>query len=313
MKHFSIEPQRIFIRHTVHPSPLDLERTASQHPGLEPPTSNSLQCATMTAPKTLLAIFAHPDDESFCAGGALSMLAAQGTRVFVLTATRGEAGSAAPELLEAAGVNTISELRTLEMEQACEALGLEAPLWLDFQDSGFHRPSEFPRRLVDADPHEVSAAMLRVIEALRPDAIMTFDPHGFYGHPDHVAVHRAALAAYFMSGHLPEPPLRLYYPLPSPAMIERFNRAGFGDLEPGRFAVSPLDIALRVDATLTLEAKRAGILMHASQSAPGSGIDRLLPELSSNETSRLLTEEFYALGGTRTPVLELPLTGFWDD
>jgi N-acetyl-1-D-myo-inositol-2-amino-2-deoxy-alpha-D-glucopyranoside deacetylase len=267
----------------------------------------------MTAPKTLLAIFAHPDDESFCAGGALSMLASQGTKVFVLTATRGEAGSVAPELLEEAGVNTISDLRTLEMERACGALGLEAPLWLDFQDSGFHRPSAFPRRLVDADPHAVSAAMLRVIETLRPNALMTFDPHGFYGHPDHVAVHRAALAAYFMSGHLEKPPLRLYYPLPSPAMIERFNRAGFGNLEPGRFAISPADSALRVDATATLEAKRAGILAHASQSAPGSGIDRLLPELRQGETSSLLTEEFYAIGGTRTPVLKWPLTSFWDD
>jgi N-acetyl-1-D-myo-inositol-2-amino-2-deoxy-alpha-D-glucopyranoside deacetylase len=264
----------------------------------------------MDAPKTLLAIFAHPDDESFCAGGALSMLAAGGARVFVLTATRGEAGSAAPELLEATGVNTISDLRTLEMERACKIMGLEPPLWLDFQDSGFHRPSALPRRLVDADLHEVSAAMLRVIERLCPDAIMTFDPHGFYGHPDHVAVHRAALAAYFMSGQLPKPPQRLYYPLPSPAMIERFNRAGFGKLEETRFAISPADTALRVNATATLELKRAGILAHASQSAPGSGIDRLLPELRNSEPSSLLTDEFYAIGGTRTPVPKLPLTGF---
>ena len=60
-------------------------------------------------PKSLLAIFAHPDDESFCAGGALATLAAAGTEVHLLCLTRGEAGSVDPALLEAAGVNSVSE------------------------------------------------------------------------------------------------------------------------------------------------------------------------------------------------------------
>ena len=261
-------------------------------------------------PKKLLAIFAHPDDESFCAGGALAMLAAAGTQVHLLCLTRGEAGSVDPALLEAAGAASVSELRTSELERACGVLGVQPPLWLAYHDSGFHRPSVFPQRLVDADPISVSVLIANVIETLEPDALMTFDPHGFYGHPDHVATHRAALQAWFISGHQPRPPHRLYYPLPSMAMIERFRSAGFGDLEPQRYAVSRSDIAVRVDARPVLERKRAAILAHASQSSAGSGIDRLLPELRLGATSSLLTEEFYALGATRSSVQSWPLEGF---
>ena len=261
-------------------------------------------------PKSLLAIFAHPDDESFCAGGALAMLVAAGTRVHLLCLTRGEAGSVDMALLEAAGTASVCELRTLELERACAVLGVQPPLWLAFHDSGFHRPSALPRRLVNADPVSVSAQILSVIETLEPDALMTFDPHGFYGHPDHVATHRAALRAWFISGHLPRPPQRLYYPLPSVTMIERFRSAGFGDLEPQRYAVSASDVAVRVDTRPVLERKRAAILAHASQSSAGSGIDRLLPELRLGTTSSLLTEEFYALGATRSSLQSWPLEGF---
>ena len=261
-------------------------------------------------PKSLLAIFAHPDDESFCAGGALATLAAAGTEVHLLCLTRGEAGSVDPALLEAAGVNSVSELRTNELERACQVLGLEPPLWLAYHDSGFHRPSAFSSRLVDADPISLSRLIASVIETLEPEALMTFDPHGFYGHPDHVATHRAALQAWFISGHLPRPPQRLYYPLPNVALLERFRSAGFGDLEPQRYAVSASDIAVRVDASAVFERKRAAILAHASQSNAGSGIDRLLPELRLGTTSSLLTEEFYALGATRSAVPRWPLEGF---
>jgi N-acetyl-1-D-myo-inositol-2-amino-2-deoxy-alpha-D-glucopyranoside deacetylase len=260
----------------------------------------------------LLAIFAHPDDESFCAGGALALLAARGVRVTVLNATRGDAGSADPALLEAAGVNDIAALRVLEMHRACDALGVETPLWLDYHDSGFHKPSAFPNRLVNTDPLEVAAKLLEVIRDLRPDVLMGFDPHGYYGHPDHVIMHRAVHAAFFMAGHLPHPPRRLFYPMPSTAMIHRFNTAGFGSLEPTRFAVHPRDAAVTVDATPVLERKRGAIAAHASQSAPGSGIDRLLPELREIGQPRILTEELYALGATRDAIPRFPLEDFFD-
>ena len=261
-------------------------------------------------PKTLLAIFAHPDDESFCAGGALATLAAAGTKVHLLCLTRGEAGSVAPALLKAADVGSVAELRTVELERACELLGVQPPLWLSYQDSGFHRPSTLPRRLVDAEERAVSGQIAAVITTLKPEVLLTFDPHGFYGHPDHIATHRAALQAWFTTGYFPDPPERLYYPIPSAAMIERFRSAGFGDLEPQRRAIASTEIAVRIDASAVTEQKRAAILAHASQSGAGSGIDRLLPELRLGTTSELLTEEFYALGGTRFGAAAQPLEGF---
>jgi N-acetyl-1-D-myo-inositol-2-amino-2-deoxy-alpha-D-glucopyranoside deacetylase len=260
----------------------------------------------------VLAIFAHPDDESFCAGGALALLAQRGARVVVLNATRGEAGSAHPDLLEAAGVNDVAALRTLEMTRAVNALGLEEARWLHYHDSGFHRPSAFPNRLADADPLNVAADILEVIRDLKPGILFGFDAHGYYGHPDHIAMHRAVQAAFFMAGHLEHAPRRLFYPMPSLEMIERFNRAGFGDLHWTRFAVPPRDAAVTVNATSVLERKRAAIAAHASQSAPGTGIDRLLPELREPGTPTILTEELYVIGATRGVIPRFPLEDFWD-
>jgi N-acetyl-1-D-myo-inositol-2-amino-2-deoxy-alpha-D-glucopyranoside deacetylase len=266
----------------------------------------------MPSSRTLLAIFAHPDDESFCAGGALALEAARGHRVVVVSATRGEAGRADAALLEAAGVRDVAALRTLEMNAACVALGLEPPRWLSYHDSGFHQPSPFERRLADADPLEVALELLEVIREWRPDALVGFDAHGFYGHPDHIAMHRAVHAAFFLAGQLPHPPRRLFYPMPTRAMIERFNRAGFGALDAARFAADPRDAAVIVDATISLERKRAAIAAHTSQSAPGTGIDRLLPELRQSGTPRILTEELYVIGATRGIVPRFPLEGFFD-
>jgi N-acetyl-1-D-myo-inositol-2-amino-2-deoxy-alpha-D-glucopyranoside deacetylase len=260
----------------------------------------------------VLAVFAHPDDESFCAGGALALLAKRGARVVVLNATRGEAGSAHPALLEAAGVDDIAALRTVEMRHACEALGLEEARWLNYHDSGFHRPSAFSNRLADANPLEVATDILEVMRDVRPDVLFGFDPHGYYAHPDHIAIHRAVHAAFFMATHLEHAPRRLFYPMPSIDMIERFNRAGFGDLEATRFAVPAKDAAVIVDASSVLDQKRAAIFAHASQSAPGSGIDRLLPELRQTGSPQILTEELYVLGAARGVIPRFPLEEFWD-
>ncbi len=271
----------------------------------------------MPSSPTLLAVFAHPDDESFCAGGGLALMAVRGVSVVVLSLTRGEGGKVSPDLLESdpfgrAGVADVAALRTREMERACEALGIEPPRWSVFHDSGFHQPTAFPNRLVAADPLKVAGEILAVIADVKPDALLGFDPHGYYGHPDHIAAHRALGAVWGMSGHLPDPPARLFYPLPSPMMIERFNRAGFGNLESERFAAGPRDAAVTVDATPVLRQKRAAIAAHRSQSAPGSGIDRLLPELRQSGAPRILTEEIYALAATRSAVPRYPLRDFFD-
>ncbi len=253
-----------------------------------------------TLPSSVLAIFAHPDDESFCCGGTLAMLAARGVRIELLCLTKGEAGTVAAHLLNG---RSVAELRQAELEQACQILGVTGLHFLEYHDSGFHRPSQLPKRLVDQDVFAVAREVVRIIAQTQPDVLLTFDPRGYYGHPDHIATHRIASAAFFSSASLKKPPQHLLYTMPTTAMLERFNIAGFGSFDPAEFALP--DPILRFDTTEFLEPKRQAILAHQSQSLHGSGIDRLLPELHNQTSSQVLSEEVFALGGSRTmmPIL----------
>ncbi len=258
--------------------------------------------STILEPKTLLAVFAHPDDESFCCGGSLALLASQGVRTQVLCLTKGEAGTVPPAIL---GDKTVPELRQLELQTACQILGTQAPRFLEYHDSGFRQPSGLPNRLVDADIFAVAREVRSVIAQTKPDAIVTFDSRGYYGHPDHIATHQVVNAAFFSSASLIKPPQKLFYIMPSRAMLERFNQAGFGVFDLDEYALP--DPILTLDTSPVIEQKRAAILAHQSQSHLGSGIDKLLPELHNQTSSRVLTEEIFALGGTRVAISQFPL------
>jgi LmbE family N-acetylglucosaminyl deacetylase len=158
---------------------------------------------------------------------------------------------------------------------------------------------------VDANVFAVAREVRSVIDQTKPDAILTFDPRGYYGHPDHIATHRIVSAAFFSSASLTKPPKKLFYIMPSRAMLERFNQAGFGNFDIDEYALP--DPILTLDTSLVIEQKRAAILAHQSQSHVGSGIDKLLPELHSHAPSRVLTEEVFALGGTREAIPRFPL------
>lgn len=251
---------------------------------------------------SLLAVFAHPDDESFCCGGSLALLARQGVRIEVLCLTRGEAGNVHPDLR---GSQTVPELRELELQKACQILGTQAPRFLEYHDSGFRQPSALPNRLVDANFMQVAREVKAVIAQVQPDVILTFDPWGYYGHPDHIATHQIVAAAFFSSASLAKPPQKLFYIMPSRAMLERFNQAGFGAFNLDEYALP--DPILTLDTGLVVEQKRAAILAHQSQSHVGSGIDKLLPELHKLTSSQVFTEERFALGGTRTAIPKFPL------
>ena len=122
--------------------------------------------------KSLLAIFAHPDDETYRAGGTLALLTQEGARVWVLCATRGEWGI--PKLTpEDAG-----EVRQAELECACRALGIEPPRFLDYQDG----------TLSQMDEEKAVGQVVRSIRELRPQTLLTWPHSGVSGHPDHVAV-----------------------------------------------------------------------------------------------------------------------------
>jgi LmbE family N-acetylglucosaminyl deacetylase len=148
-------------------------------------------------PLTLMAVFAHPDDESFGTGGTLARYGADpDVRVVLVCATRGEAGEISdPEL---ATPERLGQVREQELRCATEALGVDQLYILDYRDSGMAGTPENldPRSLAMSKFDEVVGKIVAYIRQEQPDVIMTFDQTGGYGHPDHVAVHYHTRAAF---------------------------------------------------------------------------------------------------------------------
>ena len=184
-------------------------------------------------------MFAHPDDETFCAGGTFARYAGQGAEIMVVSATRGQAG----QIRDAAAGNrrTIAAVREAELRLACERLGITEVRCLDHVD-GTLADAGFPA-LVD----EVT----EIIREFRPDVVITFGPDGGYGHPDHVTISAVTTAACQRAagpGHRPgrtaarplRRPPRLYYRCFPPGdllMMERL--AAWLTSQPDRFAGTP--------------------------------------------------------------------------
>jgi LmbE family N-acetylglucosaminyl deacetylase len=165
--------------------------------------------------KTLLAVLAHPDDESFGMGGTLALYARQGVDVYLVCATRGEVGEMDPRHMR--GFQTIAERREAELRCAAETLGLKEVFFLDYRDSGMpgSPDNQHPQALVAQPVEEVAAKIVQFIRKLRPQVVITFDPIGGYRHPDHIAVHHATVLAFQKAGAagdlLPFRPQKLYY------------------------------------------------------------------------------------------------------
>ncbi len=150
----------------------------------------------MADQKTILAVLAHPDDESFGMGGTLAFYASQGARVFLVCATRGEVGTVDPEHM--AGFNTIAELRESELRCAARHLGLTEVFFLNYRDSGMpgSPDNQHPDAQVNRPAEEVAARVVHYIRRLKPDVVLTFDPIGGYRHPDHIQIHNATVIAF---------------------------------------------------------------------------------------------------------------------
>ena len=131
----------------------------------------------------LLGVFAHPDDETFCAGGTLARHTDGGGEAMVVSFTRGEAGQIRDA--QRATRRTLAEVREQELHQACQELGVQHVQCLDYRDG----------TLADVDPAELAERVGLLLAEFRPDAVVTFGPDGAYGHPDHSAIGSATTAA----------------------------------------------------------------------------------------------------------------------
>lgn len=146
--------------------------------------------------KTILAVFAHPDDESFGMGGTLAYYARQGVDVYLVCATRGEAGEVDKSYLE--NDTDIAALREHELRCAAEKLGIREVFFLNYRDSGMQgsTDNEHPLALVNQPTALVATKVAEYITKLQPQVVVTFDPIGGYRHPDHIAIQKATVMAF---------------------------------------------------------------------------------------------------------------------
>jgi LmbE family N-acetylglucosaminyl deacetylase len=135
----------------------------------------------------MMAILAHPDDESLGLGGVLARYAAEGIETFVLTATRGESGRYRGERDGPGhpGREGLARIREAELRDAVRVLGVRELMLLGYQDGA----------LDQVDPREAIARIAGHIRSVRPHVVLTFAPDGGYGHPDHIAISQFTTAA----------------------------------------------------------------------------------------------------------------------
>ena len=144
---------------------------------------------------TILAAFAHPDDEGFGCGGTLAALVAGGHRVTLICATNGDVGEISDPAL--ATPETLPSVRQGELRAAMDLTGIQDVRFLNYRDSGMPGwdDNDHPRSLFQAPEETVVGQVESVIRAVQPDIVITHDPTGGYGHPDHVTICKRTEAA----------------------------------------------------------------------------------------------------------------------
>lgn len=150
--------------------------------------------------RCLMAVLAHPDDETFGIGGTLALYARRGVQVHLVCATRGEVGEMPAEHLE--GFSSVGERREAELRCAAGILGLAGVHFLGYRDSGMpgSPANQHPLALAAQPVEAVAARVVHFIRLLRPQVVITFDPLGGYKHPDHIAIHKATALAFRQAG-----------------------------------------------------------------------------------------------------------------
>ena len=266
---------------------------------------------TLNPTPTLLAVFAHPDDEAFSVGGTLTHYARRGVRVVLACATRGEAGKIT---VPGMTVDDLGAQREQELREACRALEIPDPVFLDYHDSGRYERTRHddPAALMNVNPLDIEVKLRALIEEVQPQVMVTFDPHGGYGHVDHLQMQRAATGAFFSTGHLPGGgPQRLYYTALSTEAARGIARMG-QDLDPLVYGVSEGTVAVQMDVTPYAANKRAALAAHGTQTGAESLLGKMSPEEREAMDRQLLGREGFSLGGTRTAIPAYPLRGLFD-
>jgi N-acetyl-1-D-myo-inositol-2-amino-2-deoxy-alpha-D-glucopyranoside deacetylase len=252
--------------------------------------------------RTLLAVHAHPDDETLTMGGTLARYSAEGVRTIVVTCTHGDLGEVRNSQRDDLDVGA---LRDRELEAATQRLGVSRLVQLGYADSGMagwsanNRPGAFfAANLTDA-----ADRLVQIIEQERPQVMVAYDETGGYGHPDHIKAHQVALAAYAASGSAQ--PAKLYFvrfPLAwARAFALALRAAGIdapasavtgADAGPQVEQVGVPDclVTTAIDVRQYVETKQAALACHATQMPPTHFLMRMPKRLAR----RLWAFEYYS-------------------
>ncbi|MEI7715574.1 MAG: N-acetyl-1-D-myo-inositol-2-amino-2-deoxy-alpha-D-glucopyranoside deacetylase [Mycobacterium sp.] len=269
----------------------------------------------------LLFVHAHPDDETLGNGATIAHYCALGAQVQVVTCTLGEEGEVIGDRWAQLAVDHADQLggyRIGELTTALNALGVAGPVYLGgagrWRDSGMlGTPARRGQRFIDADEDETVGAVVAIIRDQRPHVVVTYDPNGGYGHPDHVHAHRVTTAAVAVAGGgaaadaypgEPWPVPKFYWSvLATSAFTAGLNALSREDLRPGwtvppveqfDFGYADEDIDTVVEpGPHAVAAKAAALAAHATQVAVGP--TGRACALSNNMVLPIIGPEHYVL------------------
>lgn len=256
----------------------------------------------MTLP-TLLAVHAHPDDESLFTAGATSLYHERGHRVVLVTCTYGQLGidgagrGGAVPGHDALGTRAT---RAQELHYAGDLVGFDRQISLGYLDSGMRSwPSiADPHAFANADVESVARIIAAIIDEEQVAVVLTYDDFGFYGHPDHIAAHHGTRRAVELSASAQ----RLFYPIMPGALMTTFQEraAREGVFMPAWVTDAGMkwnadDVDTTIDALPFAPRKQRAIDLHHSQSDNAD-----LVTMPSDMFSLLLGTEYYHLGWQRT-------------
>ncbi|MGE5829995.1 MAG: N-acetyl-1-D-myo-inositol-2-amino-2-deoxy-alpha-D-glucopyranoside deacetylase [Micromonosporaceae bacterium] len=267
--------------------------------------------------RRILFVHAHPDDETIGTGATMARYAAEGAHVTLVTCTMGEEGEIhVPALagLAAAEADQLGGYRVVELQRACQALGIEDARFLGglgrYRDSGMMGTpaNDHPRAFWGADLDTAAGHLVEVMREVRPQVLVTYDPNGFYGHPDHIQAHRVATRAAELAAAEGVAPAKLYWTaMPHSVLragLEHFAEAsenpfeGVQNLDELPFGTPDAEIAARIVAADHTEAKQAAVRAHATQIPPTSWLNALAGSFGGE----FLGVEYYRLAaGSRGP------------
>ena len=232
--------------------------------------------------RTLVTFHAHPDDESISTGGSIARAAAEGHRVVLVLATRGEVGEV-PDGFLAPG-EELWERRTAETMRAAEILGAHRVEFLGYRDSGVvdTPANDHPGSFWSADVDEAAARLAAILTEERADVLTVYDHHGGYGHPDHVQVHRVghraadlARTPQVFEATMNRDHIRRLMALALDSLTDEAERP---DIDLDEFGTPESEITTRLDVRDYADAKRAAMAAHASQIAESSFFLQMPPD-----------------------------------